>query len=616
VRAAPQHSFTLPARAAARTLAAVTRSGILPASVAALWVAAAPALAQPATAVVHRFDGAAHETFAHFPYARPDAPKGGTVRLARTGAFDSLHPFILRGLPAAGLDLTFDTLTVGGDDPHLRHCLLCERVQVAPDRRSVDFVLRAEARFHDGTPVAADDLVWTFRTLLAAGHPAFRVHYAGVAGVAAIDARTVRFAFHAPERDLPLLLGELPVLPSAWWAGRDFAKQPGEPLPGSGPYRVAEVEHGRAIVYRRDPAYWARDLAVNRGRYNFDTIRIDYYRDDTAALQAFKAGAHDIRFERSAAVWAAGYDAPVRRTEVPEDRVSGMHGFVMNTRRPFLADRRVRAALVHAFDFEWTNRVLFHGSQQRTRSYFNNADLSARGLPDAAELQVLGPLRGQVPAEVFASPYEPPRTAGTGSWREQRRIATRLLREAGYRIEDGRLVDRDGAAVGFEILLDDAQLERVALAYARHLRRLGIAADIRTVDAAQYRHRLDRFDFDMTVATFGQSAAPGSEQRDYWSAAAAARPGSLNLAGIGDPAIDALVERVVAAPDRASLAARTRALDRVLQWGHYVVPLGHTKVDRVAWWDGFGRPASSPRAGIDITFWWSEPRPWSRQALR
>ena len=584
-----------------------------------LVLAAALAAAPPALAhgVLHRFDGASsQDSFTHFRHAEPAAPKGGTARLARTGTFDSLHPFILRGVPAAGLDLAFDTLMVGDDDPHLRRCLLCESVRVAPDRSSVEFVLREEARFHDGTKLRASDLAWTFRTLMRDGHPSFRVHYGAVAAVEETGERSVRFVFTRPERDLPLLLGELPVLPRAWWQGRDFARAQGEPLPGSGPYRVDEVEHGRSITLRRNPQYWGRDLPVNRGRYNFDIIRIDYYRDDTAALEAFKAGAHDIRFERSPAVWTAGYDAPVRRAEVPEDRVSGMHGFVMNTRRPFFADRRVRWAMAQAFDFEWTNRVLFHGSQQRLRSYFNNADLSARGLPEAAERAVLETLRSQVPEEVFVRAYEPPRTAGTGSWREQRRTATRLLREAGYRIRDHLLVGPDGAPVGFEILLEEPALERVALAYAAHLRRLGIAAEVRTVDAAQYRHRIDRFDFDMTVAGFGQSEAPGSEQRGYWTSAEAARPGSLNLAGISDPAVDALVELVIAAPDAGALSVRTRALDRVLQWGHYVVPLGHTKTDRVAWWDRFGRPANAPRAGVDLTFWWSAPRQSTTQALR
>ena len=591
----------------------------------AVLAAATPATASP---VLHRFDAHDAPPLAHFPYADPTAPKGGAVRLAAIGAFDSLHGHILRGVPAQGLDLTFDTLMTAGDDPHLRHCLLCERVMVAPDRSAVEFVLRGEARFHDGTPVTAEDLVWTFRTLTSLGHPAYRVHYADIAGVEATGERTVRFALRKPGRDLPLLLGELPVLSRAWWQGRDFARPVLDAPLGSGPYRVDSFESARHVTYRRNPAYWGRDLAVNRGRYNFDTVRVDFYRDETVALEAFKAGASDIRFERQAATWANGYDTPaaaarmIRRAEIPEDRVSGMQGFVMNTRRPFLADRRVRAALAHALDFEWMNRVLFHGAYVRTRSYFNNADLSARGMPDAAELRLLERWRGKIPAEVLNQAYEPPRSGGNGEWREQRRAAMRLLREAGYRIEEGALVDRDRAPVAVEILLDDPQLERIALSYVANLRRLGIAAGLRTVDTAQYQHRVERFDFDMIAATFGQSEAPGSEQRSYWTSAEAARDGSLNLAGIRDPAIDALVEAVIAAPDRAEMTIRTRALDRALQWGHYVVPFWHAKVDRVAWWDRFGRPAQTPRAGVDVTYWWVDPardaavRLWRGQASR
>jgi microcin C transport system substrate-binding protein len=603
----------------------VTRA-LLPTLLALAVLAPAPPAA--ASPVLHRFDAAPPHADAHFPYADPAAPKGGTVRLAAIGTFDSLHGHVLRGVPAHGIDLTFDTLMVAGDDPHLRHCLLCERVAVAPDRNAVEFTLRREARFHDGSPVTADDLVWTFRILTSLGHPAYRVHYADVAGVERTGERSVRFAFRAPSRDLPLLLGELPVLPRAWWAGRDFARPLLEAPLGSGPYRIEAFEGARHVTYRRDAAYWGRDLPVNRGRYNFDAVRIDFYRDETVALEAFKAGAADIRFERRPAVWMNGYDTQavvarmIRRAEIPEDRVSGMQGFVMNTRRPFLADRRVRAALAYALDFEWINRVLFHGAYARTRSYFNNADLAARGPPDGAERLILEPLRGRVPDEVFTRAYEPPRTSGNGEWREQRRAAMRLLREAGYRIADGSLVGRDDAPVAIEILLDDPQFERIALSYAANLRRLGIAARVRTVDTAQYQNRIERFDFDMTAATFGQSEAPGSEQRAYWTSAEADRPGSLNLAGVRDPAVDVLVEQVIAAPDRDTMTARARALDRVLQWGHYVVPFWHMKVDRVAWWDRFGRPAATPRAGIDLTYWWLDPardarlRLWRGQASR
>jgi microcin C transport system substrate-binding protein len=587
-------------------------------------LAATPCAASPA---LHRFDEPV-APLAHFPYAAPDAPKGGSIRLAAIGSFDSLHGHALRGVPAHGVDLTFDTLMTAGDDPHVRHCLLCESVVVAPDRAAVDFTLRREARFHDGSPVTAEDVLWTFRTLIRHGHPAYRVHYADVAGAEIVGERTVRFAFRQPSRDLPLLLGELPVLARAWWAGRDFERPLLEPPLGSGPYRIDAFESARHITYRRDPAYWARDLPVNLGRYNFDAVRIDFYRDETAAIEAFKAGAYDVRFERLPAVWTNGYDTPavaarmIRRAEFPEDRVSGMQGFVMNTRRPFFADRRVRAALAQALDFEWINRVLLHGAYVRTRSYFNNADLSALGTPAEGERAILEPLRGRVPDEVFNREYQPPRTVGNGEWREQRRAAARLLREAGYTIEDGVLVDRDRMPVTIEILLDDAQFERVALSYAANLRRLGIAVRLRTVDTAQHQNRIERFDFDMTVALFGQSAAPGSEQRSYWSAAEADRPGSLNLAGIRDPAVDALVEAVIAAPDLHAMVLRTRALDRVLQWGYYVVPFWHMKVDRVAWWDRFGQPAATPRSGVDVTYWWLDPardaalRQWRGQASR
>ncbi len=607
-----------------RTIAGVARA-LLP-SLAVLAALLAPDVA--ASPVLHRFDAAESHAPAPFPYADPAAPKGGNVRLAAIGTFDSLNAHVLRGVAAHGIDLIFDTLMVAGDDPHLRHCLLCEKVAVAPDRGAVEFTLRREARFHDDTPVTADDLVWTFRTLTSLGHPAYRVHYADVAGVEKTGERTVQFIFRGPSRDLPLLLGELPVLSRAWWNGRDFERPLLEPPLGSGPYRIDSFEGARHVVYRRNPGYWGRELPVNRGRHNFDAVRIDFYRDETVALEAFKAGAIDIRFERQSVAWATGYDTPavaarvIRRAEIAEDRVSGMQGFVMNTRRPFFADRRVRAALAHALDFEWINRVLFHGAYVRTHSYFNNADLAARGLPGEAERAVLEPLRGRVPDEVFSRPYEPPKTSGNGEWREQRRDAMRLLREAGYRIEDGILVDRNRAPVAIEILLDDPQLERVALSYAANLRRLGIAASLRTVDTAQYQNRIERFDFDMTAATFGQSEAPGSEQRAYWTSAEAERTGSLNLAGIREPAIDALVEAVIAAPDREAMAARTRALDRALRWGHYVVPFWHMKVDRVAWWDRFGQPAATPRAGVDLTFWWVDPardaalRLWRGQASR
>jgi microcin C transport system substrate-binding protein len=580
-----------------------------------LVLAPAPAHSVP-TEYAHRFAAGAPVRSGPWRYADPGAQKGGEVRLAALGTFDSLHPYAMRGVaPGVAVGLTVDTLMVpSGDEPLARHCLVCETVEIAPDRSWMELRLRPEARFHDGSPVTPEDVAWTVETLKAQGHAFFRMNYADILRVEKTGPARVKLSF-APSAsaDLPLLVGDLPVLSRAWWQGRDFARPTLEPPLGSGPYRVEAVEPGRSIVLNRVPTYWAVDLPINKGRHNFDAIRFDYYRDDLAALEAFKAGLYDIRLESEAHLWATAYDGPalaaglIVKDEVPEDRVSGMSGFVMNTRRPLFQDRRVREALAYALDFEWINRVFLRGAYTRTRSYFNNADLAARGPPDATELAILNPFRGRVPDEVFAREYQPPRTDGSGDWRANRRHAVRLLKEAGLRVVADRLIDGAGNSASFEILLDAAPLERIALTYAANLAQLGVEARIRTVDAAQYQRRLARFDFDMTPALLGQSESPGREQRHYWSSSAADIVGSANLAGVRDPAVDAVVDLLIAAPDHKALVARTHALDRLLQWGHYVVPFWHSKVDRVASWNRFARPAATPRAGVDISFWWIDP---------
>lgn len=557
--------------------------------------------------------------FRHFDHVNPDAPKGGEVRLHATGTFDSFNPFVLRGVAAGAVGYTYETLMAPSpDEPLVRYCLVCETVEVAADRSSVTFTLHPQARFHDGSPVTADDVLWSFHALTHRGHPFFRTAYADVTGAAATGERGVRFALRAGAgRMLPLLLGELPVLSHRWWEGRDFARTTLDPPLGSGPYRIDSFEPGRHVTIRRVADHWAKDHPVNRGRWNFDAIRFDYYRDETIALEAFKAGEYDVRFEDQAPAWATKYRGPafdrgvIKKEEIAEDRVSGMQGYVMNTRRAPFDNRLFRAALIHAFDFEWKNRTLLHGAYTRTRSYFNNADLSARGLPGAAELALLEPWRGQVPEEVFTAEYNPPRHDSDASRRANRRATMRLLHQAGYRHVAQQLVDAQGRPVSLEILLNDPQLERITLPYVESLRRLGIAARVRTVDTAQYAHRLHDYDFDMTLALFGQSEAPGAEQRHYWGSAEADTPGGRNLAGIRDPAIDALVEALIDAGDRASLAARTKALDRLLQWGFYAVPLWHAKVDRIAYRSWLVRPERSPKLGVDLTAWWAtgEPAP-------
>ncbi len=551
------------------------------------------------------------EGFRHFDYVDPAAVPGGELRLHETGTFDSFNPFALGGIAANAVGHTYETLMVrSGDEPFARYCLICKTVEVAGDRSWIEFTLRPEARFHDGSPITAEDVLWSFETLRSKGHPFFRTYYADATGAEKTDAHRVKFKLAGDNRALPLLLGDLPVLSRAWWSRRDIGKVALEPPLGSGPYRVESFEPGRFVVLRRADNHWSKDHPVNRHRFNFERLRIEYFRDETVALEAFKAGAIDIRVEGQAVTWATQYDSPairqglIARREIPEDRVSGMQGYVFNTRRPPFDNRLFRKALTYAFDFEWTNRTLFHGAYVRTRSYFNNAELAARGLPGPDELALLEPWRGRIPDEVFTREYNPPATDGSGGWRQNQRTATRLLREAGYRIEKQTLVSPDGAPVSFEILLNNPQFERVTLPYVEHLKRLGIAARVRTVDTAQFQARLNSYDFDMTVATFGQSEVPGAEQRGYWGSDRADRPGGLNLAGIRDPAVDALVELIVRARDHDTLVTRVRALDRLLQWGIYAVPHWHSKVDRVAYWDRFRRPERSPKYGFDPDTWW------------
>jgi microcin C transport system substrate-binding protein len=554
--------------------------------------------------------------FTHFEYVNPQAPKGGDVKLAAIGTFDTLNPFILKGVAAAGLGNVFDTLTVAAqDEAFASYGLVAERIEVPADRAWVSFTLRPEARFHDGSPMTADDVVWTFEALKTKGHPFYRSYYKQVVRAERLGERAVRFHFGSGDnRELPLIVGQLPVLSRAYWSAREFEKTTIEPPLGSGPYRVESVEAGRSITYRRVPDYWAAKLPVNVGRDNFDTIRYDYYRDTTVALEAFKGGAYDFRAENIAKNWATAYGIPavaqglIRKEEIPNQVPTGMQAFVYNTRRPLFRDPRVRRALAHAFDFEWTNKTLFYGAYTRTRSFFSNSELASSGLPGPEELKLLEPLRGQIPAEVFTQAYEPPATDGSGNIREGAREALRLLGEAGWTVKGQRLANARGEPFGFEILLSDATWERIALPFVKNLERLGITARVRTVDSAQYQNRLDGFDFDMTVFVWAQSLSPGNEQLDFWSTAAAKVNGTRNLAGISDPAVDRLVDLVIAAPDRGALVARTRALDRVLLWGHYVIPHWHIQAYRVVYWDKFARPPVAPRYALGFDTWWVDAK--------
>jgi microcin C transport system substrate-binding protein len=555
------------------------------------------------------------EDFAHFPWVNPQAPKGGEIALTALGAFDSFNPFILRGTPAVGAASIYDTLLKDSpDEASVAYASLAQWVELPADRLGVTFELNPAARWHDGKPVTAADVVWTFNTLREHGRPFYRAYWGDVTEVVAESERRVTYRFRDDKnRELALILGQMPVLPQHWWEGRDFSRPLLDPPLGSGPYRLERFEAGRSVVYRRVADWWGRDLPVNRGTQNFDVMRYEYFRDTTVALEAFKAGQIEFRTENIAKDWATFYDFPavhrglVKRDEIRHELPTGMQAFVVNLRRPLFQDARVREALGLVFDFEWMNANLFYGSYARTTSYFSNSELASSGLPEGREKEILEGYRGRIPEQVFTAEFKLPVTDGSGNNREGARRALGLLREAGWTVRDRRLVNAQGQPFEFEILLNGPSFERVALPYVQWLQRLGMQPRVRTVDPAQYQVRIDAFDYDMTVDVMGQSLSPGNEQRDFWTCEKARENGSLNVAGICNPVIDELVELVVNAPDRQELIHRTRALDRVLLWNHYVIPHWHSRTFRLAWWDKFGRPERNPRYGLGLDSWWVDP---------
>jgi microcin C transport system substrate-binding protein len=578
---------------------------------------AGPAKAAASTYGVSLFGELKYEPdFKNFDYVNPNAPKGGTMKLSAIGTYDTLNPFVVKGVPAAGVGDVFEALMVRSEDePGSNYGLIAETIDVAPDKLSVLFTLRKEARFHDGSPITADDVVWTFDTLRSKGAPMYRSYYGDVTKVEKAGERGVRFTFKSAEnRELASILGEMPVLPKKYWSSRDFEKTTLDPPLGSGPYKIDSLDPGRSITYRRVADYWGANLPVNKGRHNVDVIRYDYYRDGTIALEAFKAGQYDIRRENSSKSWATGYDSPalraglIKKEVIPNELPSGMQGFGYNLRRPLFQDARVRQALAYAFDFEWSNKNLFYGLYTRTRSYFDNSELAATGMPQGEELKILEPFRGKVPDDVFAKEYDPPKYDGSGNIRDGLREALKLLKDAGWSFKNEKLLnDQTGQPFEFEILLNDPQMERIVLPFAKNLERMGVTARVRTVDTAQYEKRMETFDYDMAVEVFGQSLSPGNEQREFWGSKAADEEGSRNLLGIKSPVVDQLVEELIRSPDRSSLIAHTHALDRVLQYGYYVIPQFHLGKFWIAYWDKYRRPEVSPKYGLGLDSWWVDP---------
>lgn len=556
--------------------------------------------------------------FKHFDWVNPDAPKGGRLAMIGTAArttFDSFNPFILKGDAAQGLDVLFDALmTRAADEPDAVYGLVAETAELAPDRGAVTFRLRPQARFADGSALTSEDVVFTFKILKEKGHPIIRSQLADVTAAEAPDPLTVRYTFTGTQtRDLALIVAGLPILSKAYYATREFDQTTLEAPLGSGPYKLGDYKQGVYVSYRRRDDYWGKDLPVNRGRFNFDELRYEYYRDRTAELESLKAGAYDLREEFTSRDWATAYDIPavkegrLLKVTLPDQNPSGAQGFFLNTRRPKLADVRVRKALDYAFDYEWTNKNIFYGLYTRTSSFFENSDMKANGKPTAGELALLEPFRAQLPPEVFGEPYVPPVSDGSGQDRKLLREAGRLLSQAGWEIKDGKRVNAGGEALELEFLITDPTSERILTPYVKNLQSIGVQSTIRRIDAAQYQRRVKVFDFDIISQRYSLRLTPGVELRSFWGSQAATIDGSYNLPGISHPAIDALIAKVTEAKSRDELNTATRALDRVLRAGHYWVPHWYKAAHHVAHWDKFGRPPMQPRydRGITHTWWYA-----------
>ncbi|MCB1520384.1 MAG: ABC transporter substrate-binding protein [Hyphomicrobiaceae bacterium] len=599
-----------------------TRGGIATASAIAVLVAilAPPAIANAAGGVhgLSTFGKLKYPAgFTHFDYVNPDAPKRGTLSMIGSAGritFDSFNGYILKGDAAQGLEYIFDSLMVrAADEPDAVYGLVAKSAEVAADGLSVTFHLRPEAKFADGTQLTADDVVFSFDTLKEKGHPSYRISMRDVVKAEAIDAATVRYTFKGTlVRDLPLTVASLPIFSKSYYSTRAFDQTTLEPPLGSGPYRIAEFKQGAFVVFKRRDDYWARDLAVNRGRYNFDRLKYEYYRDRTAELTNLKSGTFDFREEFTSVDWATAYDVAavregrLKKETLPDETPSGAQGFFINTRREKFKDLRVRKALGLAFDFEWTNKNLFYGLYRRTASYFENSNLKAEGTPGEAELALLSPYRQSLPPEIFAEAVVPPVSDGSGSDRRLLRQAANLLTEAGWEQKGAVRTNAKGEPLVLEVLIFSPSFERIIAPYLKNLRAIGVDATMRRVDPAQYERRVKSFDFDLTTQRYSMRLTPGIELKSFWGSDSATTDGSFNLAGIADPAIDGLIDKVMAATSRAELETATRAIDRVLRAGYYWVPHWFKASHAIAYWDKFSRPAVKPKyaRGVIDTWWY------------
>jgi microcin C transport system substrate-binding protein len=614
----------------------LTRRKVLVLSAGAL-TAGAVVCARPDVAAAADDDDAVHglsgfgdlkypRDFRHFEYVDPNAPKGGVFSETVTSrqynqnflTFNSLNSFILKGDAARGMELTFATLMVSAtDEPDAMYGLVARTVRISPDGLVYRFTLRPEARFHDGTRLTARDAAFSFDLLKEKGHPNIQQRLREMAGVEAVDDQTlvVRFV-EKRARDVPLFVAGLPIFSRAYYTAHNFDETSLETPLGSGAYKVGRFEPGRYIEYQRVADWWGAALPVSVGLNNFDTLRYEYYRDRDVGFEGFTAKSYLFREEFTSRTWATRYDFPairdgrVKRDDLPDDTPSGAQGWFINLRRPKFANPQLRLALNYAFDFEWTNKSLMYGSYLRTQSVFQNSDMMAKGPPGPEELVLLEPWRGRVPDQVFGEPFEPPVSDGSGQDRALLRKGSQILSDAGFPIKGGKRVNAKGEPITFEFLIDEPTFEPHHMPFIKNLRTLGIEATLRIVDPVQYRARVDDFDFDVTVDRFGFSTIPGDSLRVYFSSLAAATKGSQNLAGIADPAIDALIDKIIAAQTRAELVTAARALDRVIRSGYYWVPHWYKASHRVAYWDVFGHPPTKPRysRGIPETWWYDRDK--------
>ena len=555
--------------------------------------------------------------FPHFGYVNPNAPKRGTLKVPGLDTFESIHPFILKGRKEVLAEgLLFDTLMARSfDEPDSYYGLVAKTVEQPADKSWVAFNIDPRARFHDGTLITAEDIVFTFNALTKDGHPRYRINFRDVDRAEATSPSRVKFTFKpGTHRDLPTRLASLPVLSKTYYEKVDFKKTTFDAALASGPYRIGKFEPGRSITYSRVENYWAKDLPVIRGRYNFNEITVDYYRDREVMFQAFFSQQYDFREDFTSRQWATQYDKPpvndglVIREVLPDETPSGVQAFILNLRREKFQDIRVRTAIDMAFDFEWTNKTLFYSQYARTNSMFENSSLAAKAPPTAEELVLLEPFRGKVPEEVFTTPFASPQSDGSGKLRSSLRKASRLLKQAGYRVKDGVLTNAAGAPLEIEFLLFEASFKRIIGPYINNLKRLGIQARIRIVDVANFKRRQDTFDFDIVIRRISQPLTPGLEQRNYFGSEFAGVQGAFNIGGVQNAAIDTLIEKVVTAKSRDGLTTAVRALDRVIMWNRYAVMQWYKGAHNIAYWNKFNRPAKSPHYDMGVVdTWWFDP---------